>query len=56
MIEFGIWLPPILMVLGLYLLLKPGRGGIRIIGSLVAFFGGLLTIFEIWFLLRRHHP
>ncbi len=53
--KFAIWLPPALLVLGLYLLLKVRYPVAKIVGSLLACFGGLLTIYEIWLIMKQYY-
>jgi hypothetical protein len=47
-ILFAPWLPPALLGLGIYVLLKTNGIGLKIVGGLLAFVGGLLTALEIW--------
>jgi hypothetical protein len=54
-ILFAPWLPPVLLGLGIYMLLKTHGVGLKIIGGLLAFVGGLLTVFEIWIHTTHYH-
>ena len=54
-ILFAPWLPPVLLALGVYLLLKAKHPGLKIVGGILAFIGGLLTALEIW-MFTKHPP
>jgi len=54
-ILFAPWLPPVLLGLGIYMLLKTKGVGPKIVGGLLALVGGLLTAFEIWIYSKHYH-
>jgi len=54
-ILFTPWLPPVLLGLGIYMLLRTKGVGPRIAGGLLAFVGGLLTALEIWIYSKHYH-
>ncbi|MGA3165441.1 MAG: hypothetical protein ABSF14_04920 [Terriglobia bacterium] len=53
-ILFAPWLPPVLLGLGIYLLLKTKGVGPRIVGGLLALVGALFTALEIWTWTKYH--
>ena len=53
MIEFAFWLPPLLLGVGIYTLLRTKRVGLKIAAALLVFVGGLFTAFEIWVLAKH---
>jgi len=54
-ILFAPWVPPVLLSLGIYMLLKTKGVPAKIVGGLLAFAGGILTVFEIWIYMKHHH-
>ena len=49
-------LPPVLLGLGIFMLIKTNGIGLKIVGGLLAFVGGLLTALEIWIHTKHYHP
>jgi hypothetical protein len=54
-ILFRPWLPPVLLALGIYMLLKTKGVGPKIVGGLLVLVGGLLVAFEIWIYSKHYH-
>ena len=54
-ILFAPWLPPVLLGLGIFMLLKTKGVGLKIVGGLFVLVGGLLTVFEIWVYSKHPH-
>ena len=54
-ILFAPWVPPLLLVLGVFLLVKTKGTGPKIVGGLLALVGGLLMAMEIWIFSKHFH-
>jgi hypothetical protein len=54
-ILFAPWLPPLLLGLGIFMLLKTKGIGPKIAGGLLTLIGGLLTALEIWIYSKNYH-
>ena len=53
-ILFAPWLPPCLLALGICCLVQKGVVP-KVVGGLLVFVGGLLTVFEIWMYSKHYH-
>jgi hypothetical protein len=52
-IQYMAWLPPLLLGLGIYMLIKK-RGGLRVVGELSVLMGAVLMALQIWVYARYY--